>query len=68
MTLRLRAPIEVENLLPYDIKYRIFDKNTNQNWTSFLRKGGLMPVHSVQLSHLVLLSVQLEDSGTPIYK
>ena len=29
LALRLRAPVEVENLLPYDIQYRIFDRNLN---------------------------------------
>ena len=63
ITLQLRAPIELENLLPYDISYRVFDKNTNQNWTSFLRHGGVMPIHSVQLDHLVLLNITLQDAG-----
>jgi len=59
LDLELRAPIELENLLPYDLNYRVFDKNTNQNWTSFLRRGGVMPIHSVQLDHLVLLNIEL---------
>ncbi|KAG8694260.1 hypothetical protein FRC09_009967, partial [Ceratobasidium sp. 395] len=63
MSLRLRAPIELENLLPYDLNYRIYDKNTSQNWTSFLRRGGTMPVHSVELTHLVLLNIEVQDSG-----
>jgi len=63
MSLRLRAPIELENLLPYDLNYRIYDKNTGQNWTSFLRRGGIMPVHSVELTHLVLLNIEVQDSG-----
>ena len=63
ISLQLRAPIELENLLQYDLNYRIFDKNTNQNWASFLRKGGTMPVHSVQLDHLVLLNVDVQESG-----
>ncbi|KAL9941010.1 hypothetical protein V8E36_000498 [Tilletia maclaganii] len=62
LTLRLRAPVEVENLLPYDIQYRIFDKNMNHNWSSFLRKGGVSPIHVVQLSHLLLLSVDIQSS------
>ncbi|KAG9102497.1 hypothetical protein FRC06_001944 [Ceratobasidium sp. 370] len=37
MSLRLRAPIELENLLPYDLNYRIYDKNTSQNWTSWVQ-------------------------------
>ncbi|CAO1638595.1 unnamed protein product [Sympodiomycopsis kandeliae] len=62
VTLRLRPPVEVENLLPYDIQYRIFDKNMNHNWSSFLRKGGVSPIHVVELSHLLLLSVDIQSS------
>ncbi|KAI0361599.1 vacuolar protein sorting-associated protein 13 [Trametes cingulata] len=62
ITLKLRAPIELENLLPYNLEYRIYDKETDQNWRSYLRKGGVMPVHSVELGHLVLLNVQVQDT------
>lgn len=62
LTLRVRAPVEVENLLPYDIQYRIFDKNHNRNWSSFLRKGGTSPIHVVDLSHLLLLSIDIQSS------
>ncbi|KZO93498.1 vacuolar protein sorting-associated protein 13 [Calocera viscosa TUFC12733] len=63
MTLTLRAPVELENLLPFDLKYRVFDKNTSQNWSSFLRHGGISPVHVVELSHLLLLSIDIQDAG-----
>lgn len=63
MRVRLSAPVEVENLLPYDFKFRIYDKNTKKEWTNFLRKGGLSPVHVVELSHLLLMSIEME--GTP---
>ncbi len=62
MRIRLSAPIELQNLLPYDFKYRIYDKNTKKDWTNFLRKGGLSPVHVVELSHLLLLSIDLQDT------
>jgi len=62
MRLQVSAPIEVQNLLPYDFKYRIYDKNTKKDWTNFLRRGGVSPVHVVELSHLLLLSVELEDT------
>ncbi|GFF41445.1 vacuolar protein sorting-associated protein 13 [Aspergillus udagawae] len=62
MRVRIFAPVEIENLLPYDFKYRIYDKNTKKDWTNFLRKGGVSPVHVVELSHLLLLSIDLEDS------
>ncbi|KAJ5815089.1 hypothetical protein N7474_006866 [Penicillium riverlandense] len=62
MRVRIFAPVEIENLLPYDFKYRIYDKNTKKDWTNFLRKGGVSPVHVVELSHLLLLSIDLEDT------
>lgn len=63
MRIKLSAPIELENLLPYDFKYRIYDKNTKKDWTNFLRKGGLSPVHVVELSHLLLLSIDMQDTA-----
>jgi vacuolar protein sorting-associated protein 13A/C len=62
MRIRLSAPVELENLLPYDFKYRIYDKNTKKDWTNFLRKGGLSPVHVVELSHLLLMSIHMQDT------
>ncbi|KAG6911962.1 hypothetical protein DXG01_000210 [Tephrocybe rancida] len=62
INLKLRAPLELENLLPFNLEYRIYDKNTDQNWRSYLRKGGVMPVHSVELSHFVLLNVEVQDT------
>ena len=62
MRVQISAPVEVQNLLPYDFKYRIYDKNTKKDWTNFLRKGGVSPVHVVELSHLLLLSVNIEDT------
>ncbi|KAL2145881.1 hypothetical protein VTI28DRAFT_5963 [Corynascus sepedonium] len=62
MRLKLSAPVTLENLLPYDFKYRIYDKNTKRDWSNFLRKGGVSPVHVVELSHLLLLSVDMQDT------
>lgn len=62
MKLKLSPPIVLENLLPYDFKYRIYDKNTKRDWTNFLRKGGVSPVHVVELSHLLLISVDMQDT------
>ncbi|KAK8093549.1 hypothetical protein PG997_000234 [Apiospora hydei] len=39
------SPIVLENLLPYDFKYR-----------------GLSPVHVVELSHLLLMSIDMQDT------
>jgi vacuolar protein sorting-associated protein 13A/C len=63
MRIQISAPLEIQNLLPYDFKYRIYDKNTKKDWANFLRKGGVSPVHVIELSHLLLLSVDLEDTS-----
>ena len=62
MRIRLSAPVEIQNLLPFDFKYRIYDKNTKKDWTNFLRKGGVSPVHVVELSHLLLMSIDMQDT------
>ena len=62
MRIRLSAPVEIQNLLPFDFKYRIYDQNTKKDWTNFLRKGGVSPVHVVELSHLLLLSIDMQDT------
>ncbi|KAL6852521.1 Vacuolar protein sorting-associated protein 13 [Amphichorda felina] len=62
MRIKLSAPVTLENLLPYDFKYRIYDRNTKKDWSNFLRKGGVSPVHVVELSHLLLLSVDMQDT------
>lgn len=64
MDLMLMAPIQLENLLPYNLEYRIYDKDTDQNWRSYLRAGGIMPIHSVELSHLVLLNIEINDTSS----
>ncbi|ORY58482.1 uncharacterized protein BCR38DRAFT_489400 [Pseudomassariella vexata] len=62
MKIKLSPPIVLENLLPYDFKYRIYDKNTKKDWSNFLRKGGVSPVHVVELSHLLLMSIDMQDT------
>lgn len=62
MRLKISPPVVLENLLPNDFKYRIYDKNTKKDWTNFLRNGGVSPVHVVELSHLLLLSIDMQDT------
>jgi vacuolar protein sorting-associated protein 13A/C len=55
--------MEIENLLPFDIQYRVYDKNLERNFSAFLRKGGLTPISIADLSHLIMLSVAIDDSS-----
>jgi vacuolar protein sorting-associated protein 13A/C len=63
MRIKLFAPIEIQNLLPHDFKLRVFDKATGKDWTNFLRRGGLSPVHVVELNRLLLLSIAVQPDG-----
>ncbi|KAI9283162.1 hypothetical protein BY458DRAFT_427893 [Sporodiniella umbellata] len=62
MAIRLSAPIEIENLLPFDFNFRIVDKTTGQEFSSYLRKGGVMPIHVIENGHLVLMNVHLPET------
>lgn len=66
MAIRLSAPVEIENLLPYDFNFRIIDKTAGQDYNSFLRKGGSIPLHVVENKHLLLFNVHMPNTG--IYK
>ncbi|KAG8880371.1 hypothetical protein FRB97_000908 [Tulasnella sp. 331] len=63
ITVRLRPPIEFENLLPYDVRYTIYDRDSRKKWTSYLRRGGLMPIHCVHLDQFVLFNVEIQEIG-----
>lgn len=65
MGIRLSAPIEIENLLPFDFNFRIVDKTTGQDFSSYLRKGGVTPIHVIGNGHLVLLNIEMPDT---VYK
>lgn len=63
MTINLSAPLEIVNLLPFDFTYRLYSKDVKKDWTNELRRGESSPVHVVQLSHLLLLSVHPKAAG-----
>ena len=67
MTIRLSAPVEIENLLPYNMRYTIMEKTSPKHSgpvvTSYLRKGGISPLHTVDVRNLMLLSVVIENTS-----
>lgn len=58
MKLVVSAPLEIENLLPFDFKYRLYDKHARKDWTGRVEKGVKSYVHVVNLESLLLLSVE----------
>ncbi|ODQ79571.1 hypothetical protein BABINDRAFT_161957 [Babjeviella inositovora NRRL Y-12698] len=63
MTVVISAPLEIENLLPFDLAYRLYDKNSKKDWKNTLTKGTSSHVHVVRLEHFLLLSVRPLGSG-----
>ncbi|CCH41516.1 Vacuolar protein sorting-associated protein [Wickerhamomyces ciferrii] len=63
MKIILSPPLEIENLLPYDLSYRLYDRSAKRDWKNSLRKGNTSPVHVVKLEHFLLLSVKPLECG-----
>lgn len=60
-TLVISAPLEVENLLPFDFNFRLYDKSSKKDWSGSVKKGESTFVHVVTLDALLLLSVEPLD-------
>ena len=65
--MNVQAPLQVENLLPYDIRYLVYDKTTKQDHRDVLKKGEIDSIHIVDPSHVLALSVQILGTGMPLY-
>lgn len=63
MTLVISAPVEIENLLPFDLAYRLYDKSAKKDWSGIVEKGVNTHVHVVSLESLLLLSVEPKSLG-----
>lgn len=63
MTLRISTPLKIVNLLPYDIKYFLYDKRLQEKFVNTIPMGESSPVHSVELSHLLLLAIEISGVG-----
>ncbi|CCH62015.1 hypothetical protein TBLA_0G00680 [Henningerozyma blattae CBS 6284] len=64
MKLTLSPPITLENLLPCDIGFSLFDKRDERKTYKVLNKSQKFTIHDVSLDNYLLLSVQplIEDS------
>lgn len=62
-TIIISAPLEVENLLPFDLNFRLYDKSSRRDWTGTVEKGTSTLVQVVTLENLLLLSVEPINCG-----
>lgn len=60
---RLRAPLQFMNQLPYRIAYRIFDRTAGFDFGAALVPGAVTQLHFVNLAHVIGLSVEIEEAG-----
>lgn len=58
LTVVISAPLEIENLLPFDLNFRLYDKSAKRDWSGEVTKGDKTFVHVVSLESLLLLSVE----------
>ncbi|KAJ3205144.1 hypothetical protein HDU82_005381, partial [Entophlyctis luteolus] len=59
LAITLLPPFQLENLLPYPFRYVVFDKNSRQEHRGLLEKGAIEPIHTVNPTHSLLLSIEL---------
>lgn len=63
MRLVISAPVQVLNLLPFDLGYRLYDKGSRKDWNGLIEKGKTSFIHVASLKSLLLLSVEPQGSG-----
>ena len=62
-TIRFGSPLILENLLPYDFKYRIYDRESQYDFSGSLEQGALSPIHGVDTSHMIGISLDIAAQG-----
>ncbi|KAI8911617.1 hypothetical protein EDD86DRAFT_202866 [Gorgonomyces haynaldii] len=61
LTMKFMPPFILENLLPFDFKYMIIDKSTKQEHRSVLKQGQTDPLHTLDPTHLLALTIGISD-------
>lgn len=62
-TIVLSPSLEIENLLPFDFGYRIYDHDGKYDFSGTLKAGGMNPLHGVDIKHVIGLSVDIDSHG-----
>lgn len=59
LTLVLRAPMELENFLPCDIRCIVYDEDHENQRPAFIPSGGLIPIHGLHLGQRIRMTVDI---------
>ncbi|KAH3666193.1 hypothetical protein OGAPHI_004382 [Ogataea philodendri] len=57
MTINVTPPLEIENLLPFDINWKVFQKGF-KTWTGGLKKGATKSIHVVDMNAILMLHIR----------
>ncbi|KAG7815578.1 hypothetical protein KL924_000664 [Ogataea haglerorum] len=57
MTINIAPPLEIENLLPFDITWKVFQKGF-KTWTGGLKKGATKSIHVVDMNAILMLHIK----------
>lgn len=68
MKVVISSPLVIENLLPCDLNFSLFDKREERKNLRFLKKGLRIPIHDVSLDNFLLLSIQPLVDDAPLSK
>ncbi|AET41679.1 membrane morphogenesis protein VPS13 Ecym_8410 [Eremothecium cymbalariae DBVPG len=63
MTVVVSSPLIIENLLPYDMSFLLFSRNTRSKNPKLLKKGEKVPIHDISLEDFLLFAVQPVNEG-----
>jgi vacuolar protein sorting-associated protein 13A/C len=61
MTIHISPPLVVENLLPFDIEWRLFQKGPRK-WNDVLRQGANCPIHVIDMNYSAVLKIDVLGS------
>ncbi|KAI9034346.1 hypothetical protein DFJ74DRAFT_600747 [Hyaloraphidium curvatum] len=64
--INIAPPMELENLLPYDIRYTLYVRTTSQEFHETLRRGKISPIHTVEPTDALALKFEIPDTGHTI--
>lgn len=60
-TITFSPTLEIENLLPFDFSFRIYDHDAKYDFSGTLQAGQMNPLHGIDTKHVIGLSLEIPD-------
>lgn len=68
MRIIVSSPLVIENCLPCDLNFTLYDEKQEHKKLTLLKKGSRVPVHDVSLNNFLLLAIQPLVDDAPLSK